>query len=364
MASSGIITTALLLAAAAAAAAAAAPAAAPTPTAPEPLGDEFHHDVDELTVAAGDLHACALERVAGAEVGGEVVCWGDAAALAGALAAAAESAPASGASAGAGVLEPPGGVFVQLSAAARHACGVTLDERAVCWGETAPRALRAGAPAPPAPVLQVSSSAAHACTVDQAGRLACFGGAACGNHRGELDAPREAAFVQVSVGAEQACALRRDGALTCWGSPRGGLLRPPAGQFLQLSVSPGGGSACAVALAGHLECWGAPYGPQGGQGRVNGTFLQVAVGARASCALRADGTLLCWGDERRLRSGGAPLLDGTTFVELTAASNGVVMCAVTSSEKPRVVCFGDVPAITSVPEDLEPAVVGLLSFDL
>jgi len=165
-----VAASAAIASAAAAAAAAAAPLVA--------LDADFYHDVDELTVAAGDLHACALERAAGAEVGGEVVCWGDAAALAAALAAAAEAAAAAAAPSSAApaapaasVLEPPGGVFVQLSAAARHACGVTLDERAVCWGETAPRALRAASAAaaasssapPPSPVLQVSSGAAHTC---------------------------------------------------------------------------------------------------------------------------------------------------------------------------------------------------------
>ena len=339
------------------------------------LDDQFYHDADELTVAAGDAHACALERVAGTEVGGEVVCWGDA------------GGAGTGAGAGAGLggaspLEAPAGLFVQLSAAARHTCGVTLEERAVCWGATAPRALlagdaaaaaaRAGAP----PVVQVSTGAAHTCTVDQAGRIDCFanggsrgragGGASGGNVRGQLDAPRDAAFVQVSVGNEQSCALRRDGTLACWGSPRGGLLRPPEGQFLQASVSPAGGSACAVALKGHLECWGALYGPHGGQGRVNGTFLQVTVGPLVTCAVRAAGTLQCFGDERRLwRSAGAPE-PTTPFVEVSAASaaGDAALCGVTAERVARVLCFGDVPPISSAPLDLEPAVQELLNFDL
>ena len=179
-------------------------------------------------------------------------------------------------------------------------------------------------------------------------------------------APRDAAFVQVSVGDEQSCALRRDGTLACWGSPRGGLLRPPEGQFLQASVSPAGGSACAVALKGHLECWGALYGPHGGQGRINGTFLQVAVGPLATCAVRAAGTLQCFGDERRLwRSAGAPA-PTTPFVEVSAASaaGDAALCGVTAERVARVLCFGDVPSISAVPHDLEPAVQELLNFEL
>ena len=174
--------------------------------------------------------------------------------------------------------------------------------------------------------------------------------------------------MQVSVGEEQSCALRRDGTLACWGASRGGLLRPPRGQFLQLSVSPRGGSACAVALGGHLECWGALYGPQGGQGRVNGTFLQVTVGAGVTCALRAAGSLQCFGEDARLWAApGAPPPE-TAFVEVSAAAagagGGAAVCGVTAERVARVLCFGDAPAIAAVPADLDPAVLGLLNFDL
>ena len=189
-------------------------------------------------------------------------------------------------------------------------------------------------------------------------------------------------FVQVSVGRAQACALRRDGGIVCWGSSLGGLLRPPAGAFLQISVSPVG-HACAITVSGALRCWGSLYGPGGGEGVVNGTFLQVAAGDSVTCAVRSDGTLLCFGERRRLWAGRAAVGAGaagntalsspggppedTTFAEVSIASRGLAACGVAQGgrhgDEGRVLCWGEHAGVAAVPQDLEPAIAAPLTID-
>ena len=70
------------------------------------LDDNFYHDIDELTLAVGENHACALEHVGEAEVGGEIVCWG---------------------SNNRHESDSPVGLFVQISASSHFTCGISID---------------------------------------------------------------------------------------------------------------------------------------------------------------------------------------------------------------------------------------------
>jgi alpha-tubulin suppressor-like RCC1 family protein len=367
------------------------------------LEENFHHDIDELTLAVGETHACALEHVSDAEVGGEIVCWGSNERH--------ES-------------DSPPGLFVQISASSYFTCGISIDEQIICWGDNAPRNLRldarrntpqkssnadskqsakqqkiGGISAPMGAFVQISSGSSHVCAVDLFGYVECWGSA---NHRGQLDVPivngfgmdstsstnvksnaggggiggkGHGAFVQVSCGNDQSCVLKKDGTISCWGSSRGGLLRPPTGQFVQVSVSPRG-HACAITLSGGLKCWGSLYGPTGGEGSFNGTFVQVSAGDRFTCAIRASGTLFCIGEERTLTYGGlvdvneggqqqqqvtAPSPD-TSFLEITAAASGASVCGITAGNEPKVICWGESKAISKVPEDLEPSALPLTIF--
>jgi hypothetical protein len=287
-----------------------------------------HLDLDDNTVTLGHGHACALERVDEMSVGGEIVCWGDGAR---------------------GQLNPPAGLFVQISASEHTTCAVGIDERVACWGgeaavvapaagaaaalaaETAAALAAAGAGAPPpppppppphrahaagaaallrgGPLLQVSLGARHACALGSgSGRVVCWGDDAHGQVSG---APAGVAFVQVSCGGDACCALARDGGaggfpVRCWGSDAGGLVStaPAPGALLQVSVA-GDGHACGVAADYSLLCWGSFVGPTGGTATWPGTYLQVAASESLTCALRADGTLFCVGEARQLWSGKA-----------------------------------------------------------
>ena len=285
-----------------------------------------HLDLDDNTVTLGSSHACALERVAALSVGGEIVCWGDNAF---------------------GQLEPPSGLYVQLSAAEHTTCAVSLEERIACWGgessivqparaaaaAAAAAAATASLPAEPLPpgaqalargaLLQVSVGAHHACAVGSSseGRLVCWGEDGHGQvSQGNAPAAelQGRPWVQVSCGGDACCGLYQDAAaaaaagggegatpgypVACWGSTAGGLLRLPSHRLLQVSVA-SDGHACGVTSAYALVCWGSFVSPQGGEQLWNGTFLQVATARHLSCALRGDGTLMCLGESRRLWSG-------------------------------------------------------------
>jgi len=292
---------------------------APAAAAPPFSGE--HLDLDDNTVTLGHFHACALERVDEMSVGGEIVCWGDGSR---------------------GQLNPPAGLFVQISASEHTTCAVGIDERVACWGgeaavvapaagAAAAAAGAAGGPPPPppprahaagvaallhsGPLLQVSLGARHACALGSgSGAVVCWGDDAHGQVSG---APRGAALAQVSCGGDACCGLVRGGEgaaaggggggfpVACWGSDAGGLLAsaPAAGSgLLQVSVA-GDGHACGVAADYSLLCWGSFVGPTGGTAAWAGTFLQVAASEALTCALRADGTLFCVGEARQLWSG-------------------------------------------------------------
>lgn len=347
------------------AAAAALASSASSPDAPE------HLDLDDMTVTLGGAHACALERVDDLSIGGEIVCWGNAAH---------------------GQLNPPAGMFVQLSASEHTTCAVGIDERVACWGGDAgitgppsgtpgrdAGAAAAAAALASSPLLQVTVGGRHACALrSSSGRAVCWGDDSHGQVSG---APGEVAFVQLSCGGDACCGLVRDGsggggggggdghppgfALRCWGCTAGGLLRAPAGPFLQVSVA-GDHHACAVRSDYRLVCWGAFVSPTGGEVAWNGTFLQVAAAEGVSCALRGDGTLFCVGERSRLWSGRPvrgsrdlplplppPPPITTQFAEVSA--HGINVCGVTAGSARRVFCWGETRDVYYVPRDLEPA---------
>lgn len=94
----------------------------------------------------------------------------------------------------------------------------------------------------------------------------------------------------LSAGRGVVCAILATGELAC-GGRRGGMSRPPAGTFEQLSVFEE--TACALREDGEILCWGGNI--YGEQVVPNGPFLAVDAGTHHVCAIREDLTPLCWG---------------------------------------------------------------------
>jgi hypothetical protein len=82
------------------------------------------------------------------------------------------------------------GIFVQLSAADHHTCGIMLDESLVCWGgDSLPPALSRRRKGPAGDATAAAAAAAAAAT----------------------------RYLQVSSGSDVVCAIAHDGSLRCWG---------------------------------------------------------------------------------------------------------------------------------------------------
>jgi alpha-tubulin suppressor-like RCC1 family protein len=291
-------------------------------------------------VSVGFDHSCGVAAT------GQAYCWGHN--NYGQLGA---STPASEASV---PIEVSGGFgFVTVTSGGGHACGLTAQGVAYCWGNNVTGQLGDGnAPhnrIAPEAVLgghafsSVAAAGTHTCGVTTAGDIYCWGynaegqlgNAAAGN---ETDTPVLAdggrSFAAVTVGDAHTCGLATDGAAYCWGSNHIGSLGdgnaavdsdvpvPVAGGHIFVDVSAGAGHTCGIADTGVTHCWGANYTGQLGNGNLgaesdtpvavvgNVTFVHLSEGGAENghtCALTVDGEAYCWGDNSRgqLGDGGA-----------------------------------------------------------
>lgn len=142
-------------------------------------------------VAAGGMHACALDPQ------GEARCWDY--------------------RSGAPSYDVPEGPFVDLTASGAYAysesgsltCGLRTNGSIACWGDDV-----FGLLDPPAgEFVQVSAGAEHACALTKDGHVACWGGDPGYHER----LPAEGGFVAVSAGYYHSCGLKDGGVVECWG---------------------------------------------------------------------------------------------------------------------------------------------------
>lgn len=271
--------------------------------------------------------------------------------------------------------------FRDLAVGMSHACGLTLDGLAYCWGSQLGAGGTLTSSSAPVPVagahrfVSLSASVSHACGVDEDGAVWCWGYADTGalgdpTAAGTLTTPVRASsptgFTAVDVGPWSTCALAVGGAAWCWGangSPLGvgdtsGNVRAPkpvegGREFARLSHAQS--HTCALTAAGEAWCWGSnhegqlaspgtvqgsiPAGPpQAAPVRVEGVpaFRAIDAGSRHTCAIAADSTAWCWGLDFYGEAGNrgccvnlpAPVPNAPRFVQLSAGFTGT--CAVTA----------------------------------
>ena len=154
------------------------------------------------------------------------------------------------------VVEVPG-VFVEVTAGARHACGLRVDDTIACWGHNT-----------------------EIWDIDQVRT----------NREGQLDAP-SGRFTAISAGGYFTCGLRVDATIACWGNNFSGQLDAPAGRYT--AVSAGSGHACALREGGFVDCW--PPDTSGTTYIAPWRFAAIDAGDAHTCGLRADGIIKCWG---------------------------------------------------------------------
>lgn len=234
------------------------------------------------------------------------------------------------------------GHWSRLAAGQSHACAISDDGRASCWGanfsgqvgdgtvggsRSSPVAV-ANLPA----VVSLAAGNLHTCAITYNSTVSCWGS----NEEGQLGnaaGGTGAVPVQgldpdvVAIGAanERSCAVRVNGSVWCWGSiPTSasgngvGFHNSPTptqviGLFAAVAVVGGFAHTCALQADGTVRCWGANASGQVGVGG-SGTFLaspfevgpfigapgarpvDLSAGRDFTCVRLSDGSVNCWGD--------------------------------------------------------------------
>lgn len=179
---------------------------------------------------------------------------------------------------------PPSARYTEVQIMSSIACGRT-DSRWECWGndETLDTDTR---PADWEQSLSFSVGSNHACALTVDGAAVCWGRDAWG----ETEVP-EGTFASIYAGAGTTCALDFDGRATCWGYDDHDVTTTPTTEFASLAT--GAGSACGLTAGGRVECWGQNVFSE--TESPPGTFTQVVSGGNTYCALDTDGLATCWG---------------------------------------------------------------------
>lgn len=292
--------------------------------------------------------------------------------------------------------------FISLSAGGAHACGISTDSLAYCWGSNQYGQLGDSTNTDrPAPVRvatdalfrAITAGEWHTCAIATDDTPYCWGR---NNHgqlgvggTGDRNLPRTVTYslrrmgkMRVSVmsaGGEHTCALvihrERQDHVFCWGDNSSGQLgvrgqvgggtndifRPinAFGTIRYSAVAAGVHHTCAIAStvnAGSVFCWGENGKGQMGNGsrtssavpfpvRLRGrTFSSVTVGTTHSCALTVDGEAFCWGDNSAGQlgtgKGGAnsPASLGDSLRLVALSARGETTCGV--DREGRAVCWG------------------------
>lgn len=244
----------------------------------------------------------------------------------------------------------PVGRVRHVAAGSRFTCATDSTGTASCWGGDRNGELGDGGDTVSARVTpdRIASSVAfdtivagriHACGLTTDGAAWCWGGAGLSGDgsRDKRLAPVLVAgaqrFRSLTAGYSVTCGITRTDAAWCWGLGSDGQLGfgapldnqfvpvPVAGEHKFRQLAAGFHRVCGLDLDGKAWCWGSNFnGALGDTGRVASEspvpvrgarrYVTIASGDSHACALDRDGYAWCWG-QNRVGGGGGSLGDGT-----------------------------------------------------
>jgi alpha-tubulin suppressor-like RCC1 family protein len=238
--------------------------------------------------------------------------------------------------------------LADVKAGSQHACGLTTNGLALCWGNA--MSGKTGVPGAAAIIerptiigagrrfTQVVAGPRHTCAISQ-GELYCWGS----NIRGQFgDGTTDGALtpkklpawgdslVDVAVGAKHTCVLDDTGQILCAGAngycqsghpdcdPNNNVMSPrevPSGTTRFDDIDCGDEFCCGLAEDALLYCWGNGSDGQLGNNTqepqstpsvvTGGPWSQFETGGAFACAIAAEegGVLYCWGRNASSESG-------------------------------------------------------------
>ena len=287
------------------------------------------------SIVTGGTHTCGLVS------GGQAYCWG--------LANYGQVGNGPSVSCGAGqctqgpIALNGGLTFLSLSAGQDFTCGIATDSTAWCWGfngdyQLGGDSVNAGAHNAPIPVYgnhkfaRIALGALHACGITGDGTAYCWGkngegevgidsmnpGGADYQIRVPTPVLGNHTFTDIVSGWYHTCGLVADGTTYCWGSNGYGMLGngttdvawmptviPNGWRFSSLTA--GMWNTCGTTTGGTSECWGLNTAGQLGIGTTGGQSVSpvppnggpysiLSPGEYFICGIQSGGTLYCWGD--------------------------------------------------------------------
>jgi len=207
-----------------------------------------------ISVAVGNRHACAVTA------DGLAYCWGDNSR---------QQLGSSGTESKAPRAVPGIGTASSITVGEYHSCALLTGGAVTCWGDNSKKQINTSVTSQLAPttlvlanpISKVALGSYNTCLLDSLKSIKCIGD----NAKKQSPASIAGSYVDLSSGANTVCAVKLDESVICFGAADSGKLG-------SVSVD----SATPVAIA-------------------DLSSAKVSVGAQHVCAIDATGTLRCWG---------------------------------------------------------------------